>query len=109
MSNALDVMEITNNDELVLDETTNHVGRKPMMVPTGGRHMGVQSHNPDGDTIVVTKSYEWYVAKDEASGVASQGKTKSEALAYLAEALELAERPVPEEDDVVEESTAPWL
>lgn len=71
--------------------------------------MGVQSRNPDDDTIVVTKSDDWYVAKDEDSGVASQRKTKSEALANLAEALELAECPVSDEDDVVEESTAPWL
>lgn len=71
--------------------------------------MGVQSRNPNGDTVVVTKSDDWYVAKDEDSGIASQGKTKSEALVNLAEALELAERPVPEADDVDEESTAPWL
>ncbi|MFC4451899.1 type II toxin-antitoxin system HicB family antitoxin [Halorussus aquaticus] len=73
--------------------------------------MGVQSRNPngDGETVVITRSDGWYVAKDEESGVASQGETKAEALANLAEALELHERPVPEEDDVVEESTAPWL
>ena len=71
--------------------------------------MGVQSRNPDGDTIVVTKSDDWYVAKDEDSGIASQGRTKSEALANLAEALDLADRPVPEDGDVAEESTAPWL
>lgn len=71
--------------------------------------MGHQSRNPDGDTIVVTQSDNWYVAKDEVSGIASQGKTKSEALANLAEALELAEEPVPDEEDVIEESTAPWL
>lgn len=71
--------------------------------------MGVDSRSPDGDTITVTKSDDWFVAKDEASGVASQGKTKADALANLAEALELAERPVPNDEDVTEESTAPWL
>ncbi|WP_135829631.1 type II toxin-antitoxin system HicB family antitoxin [Halorussus halobius] len=71
--------------------------------------MGVQSRNPDGDTVVITRSDGWYVAKDEDTGVASQGETKAEALANLAEALALHERPVPEEDDVVEASTAPWL
>ncbi|WP_132060360.1 type II toxin-antitoxin system HicB family antitoxin [Halorussus amylolyticus] len=71
--------------------------------------MGVQYRNPDRETIVVTKSDDWYVAKDEDSGIASQGKTKSEALMNLAEALELAECPVPDEDDVEEASTAPWL
>ena len=71
--------------------------------------MGVQSRSPDGDTVVITRSDGWYVAKDEDTGVASQGETKAEALANLAEALELHERPVPEEDDIVEASTAPWL
>lgn len=71
--------------------------------------MGVHSRNPDGDTIVVTQSDNGYVAKDETSGIASQGKTKSEALANLAEALELADRSVPEEEDAVEDSTVPWL
>lgn len=79
------------------------------MLPTKWRSMGVQSRNPEGDTIVVTKSGDWYVAKDEELGVTSQGKTKSEALANLAEALELAERPVPEEKEPIEEATAPWL
>ncbi|WP_281272897.1 type II toxin-antitoxin system HicB family antitoxin [Haloplanus rubicundus] len=39
----------------------------------------------------------------------SQGKTRAEALANLAEALELHERPVSEDEDVDEPSTAPWL
>ena len=71
--------------------------------------MSTDSRTPDGDTIVVTKSDNLFVAKDEESGIASQGTTKSDALANLAEALELAERPVPEDEDVAEKSTAPWL
>lgn len=71
--------------------------------------MGVQSRNPNGDTVVVTKGDNWYVATDEDTGIASQGETKAAALANLAEALELAERPVPEGEDPVEESDAPWL
>jgi len=71
--------------------------------------MGVQSRNPNGDTVVITQNDDWYVAKDEDSGIASQGRTKSKALVNLAEALELADRSVPDEDDVEEESTAPWL
>jgi len=69
--------------------------------------MGVQPRSPDGETITVTRREEWYVAKDESSGIASQGKTKVEALENLVEALELAEEPV--EDEAVEPSTAPWL
>lgn len=49
--------------------------------------------------VTITKEGRWFVAKDEASGVASQGETKPEALENLAEALELHNRPVPEEDD----------
>mgnify|MGYP002762136364 CR=1 FL=1 len=49
-----------------------------------------------------------YVATDEDTGVASQGETKAEALANLADALELHERPVPEEEDI-DPSSAPWL
>jgi len=71
--------------------------------------MSVDSQNPDGDTIVVTKDDDLFVAKDTESGIASQGQTKSEALVNLAEALELAERPVSEDEDVEDESTAPWL
>ena len=63
---------------------------------------------PESDTITVTKSDGWYVARDEVTGVASQGETKAEALANLAEALELHERPVPEEGDI-EPSDAPWF
>lgn len=29
--------------------------------------MGVESHTPDGDTVVVTKSDDWFVIKDEIS------------------------------------------
>lgn len=47
----------------------------------------------DEDTVTVTKgeSTDLFVARDETTGVASQGKTKPEALAMLAEALELHE------------------
>ncbi|MBQ9387339.1 MAG: type II toxin-antitoxin system HicB family antitoxin [Lachnospiraceae bacterium] len=40
-------------------------------------------------TVVVIKEEDWYVARDIISGVASQGKTKLEALNNLKEALEL--------------------
>jgi len=63
----------------------------------------------DSTDVTITLDGEWYVARDEATGVASQGKTRPEALANLAEALELHERPVPADEDVDEPSSAPWL
>ena len=80
-----------------------------MTLPNEDRTMSADSRNPEGETIVVTKSNNWFVAKDEESGIASQGQTKADALSNLAEALALADQPVPEEDDVQEESSAPWL
>ncbi|RQH01021.1 type II toxin-antitoxin system HicB family antitoxin [Natrarchaeobius oligotrophus] len=73
--------------------------------------MGVQPRRDNNsDTITVTRSGDWYVAKDEATGVASQGETKIEAIENLAEALELHTRPEPEDSDgEIEESTAPWF
>lgn len=72
-------------------------------------HMGVQSREPrEDETVTITESDGYIVARDEASGVASQGDTKAEALVNLAEALELHARPDPEDADVTE-ATAPWL
>ncbi|ELZ08815.1 hypothetical protein C478_18066 [Natrinema thermotolerans DSM 11552] len=73
--------------------------------------MGAQSRGEStDDTVTVTKEGQWYVATDEASGIASQGETKSEALENLAEALALHERPDPDSDDEpTEPSTAPWF
>ncbi|SNZ06292.1 hypothetical protein SAMN06269185_1117 [Natronoarchaeum philippinense] len=70
--------------------------------------MGVQSR--DGavdDTITVTRGDEYYVAKDESTGIASQGETKADALQNLAEALELAAEPV--DDEVSDHADAPWF
>lgn len=72
--------------------------------------MGVQSRGEsNGETVTVVKEGRWYVARDESSGVASQGETKAEALENLAEALELHERPVSESDEGTEPSSAPWF
>lgn len=75
--------------------------------------MSVQSRDeagPDADTVTITESDGWFVATDEDTGVASQGETKAEALANLAEALELHERPVSEDiDEKLEPSNAPWF
>lgn len=52
----------------------------------------------DRDTITVSRgeSTDLFVAKDETTGVVSQGETKAEALVNLADALELYDRPDPE-------------
>lgn len=72
--------------------------------------MGTQSRpGQNGETVTVTKDGRWYVARDDSSGVASQGETKAEALENLAEALELHSQPVPDTDDEPEPSSAPWL
>jgi len=72
--------------------------------------MGARPKGSPSDTITVTKEDRWYVAKDESTGVASQGETKVEALENLAEALELHTRPEPEENsESPESSTAPWF
>lgn len=68
------------------------------------------SRSPDGDKITVKQSDGYFVAKDEETGVSSQGKTKSEALGNLAEAIALYEEPVPQEaDEDLQPSSAPWF
>ncbi|MCL9815304.1 type II toxin-antitoxin system HicB family antitoxin [Natranaeroarchaeum aerophilus] len=42
---------------------------------------------PTGTTITLTRETNWWVAKDEETGVASQGKSRQEALENLDEAL----------------------
>lgn len=72
--------------------------------------MGTRPEGGTSDTITVSKEGRWYVAKDESTGVASQGETKIEAIENLAEALELHHRPDPEEGDMnIEPSSAPWF
>ena len=43
---------------------------------------------PTGTTITLTRETNWWVAKDEETGVASQGKSRQEALENLDEALQ---------------------
>lgn len=72
--------------------------------------MGIRSRSdPDGDTVTVTRGERYWVARDELTGVASQGETRAEALAMLAEALELHDREVPEDTTEPEPSDAPWF
>lgn len=43
---------------------------------------------PTGTTITLTREDEWWVAKDEETGVVSQGKSRQTALENLDEALQ---------------------
>jgi len=64
---------------------------------------------PDAETITVRESDGVVVATDETTGVSSQGDTNSEALANLAEALELNRRSVPREKEPETPAEAPWF
>ena len=77
----------------------------------------------DTSSVTITKDEEWFVAKDEETGVASQGKTRPEALANLAEAIELYEgggEPIEDQgafledigldpEDASPDESPPWL
>ena len=69
---------------------------------------GVRRAN-EGDNITVRESDGFVVAKDDVTGVSSQGETKSEALENLAEALRLYHRPEPQDEEPTEPSDAPWF
>lgn len=71
--------------------------------------MTARNPNSERSTVTVTRSDDWFVARDEETGVASQGETKAEALANLAEALELRGRPVPGDAVDLEPADPPWL
>lgn len=71
--------------------------------------MGTQSRNSDEvESITLSESDGLIVARDESTGIASQGQTKSEALVNLAEALELHSRPDPNGSEITE-ANAPWF
>ncbi|MFC7231912.1 type II toxin-antitoxin system HicB family antitoxin [Saliphagus sp. GCM10025308] len=72
--------------------------------------MGTRPRRESGDeTVTLTHEGDWYVATDETTGIASQGETKAKALENLAEALELYGRPVPEDAEDLEPSSALWI
>ncbi|MDF9748410.1 type II toxin-antitoxin system HicB family antitoxin [Natrinema salsiterrestre] len=58
---------------------------------------------PVEERITLTKEDDWWVAKDEGTGVASQGKTRTEALKNLDEAVALYNGEVGESIDSWEE------
>ncbi|WP_083899992.1 type II toxin-antitoxin system HicB family antitoxin [Haloferax denitrificans] len=72
-----------------------------------------EARTPDTpkETVTIVRDGDWFVATDEATGVASQGKTRHEALAMLAEAIELHESPLPADTDKGsgEIPDAPWF
>jgi predicted RNase H-like HicB family nuclease len=67
------------------------------------------SRSPDTQEITIRESDGYFVARDEETGVSSQGGTKVEALQNLAEALALYEEPVLEDEDASEKASAPWF
>jgi len=70
--------------------------------------MGSRVH-PSGEiSITLEVSDGWFVITDEESGVTTQGKTKSEALENLADALRLHKESEADENDI-EPSNAPWF
>ncbi|AQL42941.1 hypothetical protein BV210_09535 [Halorientalis sp. IM1011] len=71
--------------------------------------MGTTPRAPDNSgTVTVFESDGLIVARDEETGVASQGSSKPEALSNLAEALNLHSRPDPDDEDI-QEPDAPWF
>lgn len=69
-----------------------------------------RDRDADGEELItIRRSDGWFVARHEASSIASQGETRGEALANLADAIDLYQEPVQEEDDAAEPATAPWF
>jgi len=68
--------------------------------------MGSSATSPSS-SISITRDGDWYVARDEETGVTSQGEARAEALANLSEAIDLYNEPIDEED--ISESDAPWF
>lgn len=64
----------------------------------------------DPDEITVRRSDGYFVARDEETGVSSQGDSKEEALENLSEALSLYNESEDDSlDDGLEPSSAPWF
>jgi predicted RNase H-like HicB family nuclease len=63
---------------------------------------------PAREHIEVWQEDEWYLAKDPTTGVTTQGKTRSEALRNLAEAIALHDEPIPDDLDA-KTPDAPWF
>ena len=70
--------------------------------------MSTDARTDASSSVTITKEDDWFVAKDEQTGVTSQGKTRPKALSNLAEAISLYEEPVPEDADL-EEPDTPWF
>jgi len=63
---------------------------------------------PKRTSVEIQREEEWFVARDKETGVSSQGRTRSEALGNLAEALKLHEEGVPDDVEAGVPET-PWF
>lgn len=59
-------------------------------------------------TVSLKYDGDWYIATDGTTGVTSQGRSRSEALVNLSEALELHDEPIPDEVEPTVPD-APWF
>lgn len=66
--------------------------------------MSTETGAPAGTTITLVREDDWWVAKDEETGVVSQGKSRQEALENLDEAVQgyRGEGDPPTEEDLRE-------
>lgn len=71
--------------------------------------MGATIESGGEETVVLSESDGYIVAKDTETGITSQGETKAEALENLADALELYFTDSPDTNEKPESSTAPWF
>jgi len=60
------------------------------------------------DEITIEQEDDWYVITDHETGVTTQGKTKTEAIENLAEAIEL-NKEAQADQRLIPDSDAPWL
>lgn len=70
---------------------------------------GDARHSHGEGEITLRESDGYIVARDEETGVSSQGETKAEALGNLGDALALYHEPVGKAEDAQEPASAPWF
>ena len=70
--------------------------------------MSTDARTDASSSVTITKEDDWFVAKDDETGVTRQGKTRPEALSNLAEAIALHDEPIPDDADL-EEPDTPWF
>lgn len=70
--------------------------------------MSSDAREGESSSVTITREDDWFVARDEVTGVTSQGETRAEALENRAAAIELSEEPIPDGADL-EEPDTPWF